>query len=66
MPLVLPLSGLTQLEFLDLSSTQVTRVSPLENLAKLQGLNLDNLQVNQTELAELKEALPQIQWFIHD
>jgi internalin A len=56
------LHGLTELRWLDLSSTQVTDAGlvHLHGLTRLQDLNLGRTQVTDAGVAELKKALPNV------
>lgn len=53
-----PLSGLINLQELDLDRTQVSDVTLLSGLTSLQELNLWRTQVSNTQVEELKRAIP--------
>lgn len=52
------LAGLTDLEQLDLEGNQIRDISPLKGLTKLEYLCLSGNPISETQIAELKRALP--------
>ena len=54
------LAGLTNLEYLDLSDIKVEDVSVLKKLTGLKSLKLRKSSLSEKEIAELKEALPEL------
>ena len=56
---LLPLDRLTKLTELFLWSNQITDISPLKRLANLTTLGLTNNPLNENQLSELSEALPE-------
>lgn len=53
-----PLSGLTSLRTLYLDDNPVTDFSPLYGLSSLTTLNIKGIEITETELSDLREALP--------
>lgn len=52
------LARLTDLEQLDLEGNQIRDISPLKGLTKLEYLCLSGNPISETQIAELKRALP--------